>query len=188
MALLHRATLTPTKAELTAAWLPGQPWYDGVEPVTPRPVAGFRLDDPEGEVGIETQLVDAGDGRLWQLVSTYRAAPLDGGAGHLVGTSEHSVLGTRYVYDGVGDPVYLDVVRSVIAGRGREADLVRDLGDGTTEPVAPTMTVRGTGGGGVDVVLEREPVEASPDDLADGSGALVADVPGRPPLVLARLA
>ncbi|GAB2991104.1 CG0192-related protein [Actinotalea caeni] len=187
MAILHKATLTPTKAELVAAWLPEQDWYDGVVPPRPRRVATFRLDDPAGEVGLETLLVDTGDERLWQLAFSYRAEPLEGGAEHLVGTLEHSVLGTRYVYDAVGDPVYLEVLRRTVVGAGREADLVRDLGDGTTEPVEKTMTVRGTGGEGVDVVLERLPQPVADGDLEEGSAALVGELPGRAPVVLARL-
>lgn len=188
MAILHKATLVPSKGEVVASWLPQQPWYEGPRPAQPRPVASFRFDDPAGEVGIETMLLTTGeDGQLWQVPLTYRAAPLDGGGAHLIGTLEHSVLGTRYVYDALGDPVYLDVVRTTIADRGSEADLVRDLGDGTTEEVAKTMVVRGTGGGGVDAVIERLPQPAAEADLAEGSGALIGWRAAEPDLVLARL-
>ncbi len=186
MAILHKATLTPTKVELVAAWLPGQDWFDG-EVSAVRPVATFRLDDPDGEVGIEVMLIDAGDGRLWLTPMTYRAEPLEGGAAHLVGTMEHSVLGTRYVYDAVGDPVFQAVVRDTIIGGGREADLVRHLGDGTTEPVEKSMTAFGTGGDGVDVVLHRTPEVATDADRAEGAAALVGERPGEPALVLARV-
>lgn len=187
MATLHNATLTPTKAEVVSEWLPSRAWYEGPVPPRPRPVATFRLDDPAGEVGIETMLVDAGDGVLWQLALTYRGAPLDGGDAHLVATLEHSVLGTRWVYDAPGDPVYLDVMRATIEGAGQEADLVRDLGDGTTEPVEKTMTVRGVGGSGGAVVLVRRPQLATDADLIEGSGVLLGQRPGGPELVLARL-
>lgn len=54
MALIHRTTLKPTKLELLASWLPTRPWYAG-GPDAPEltKAGGFRLDDPEGEVGIE---------------------------------------------------------------------------------------------------------------------------------------
>ncbi|WP_420111308.1 CG0192-related protein [Pseudactinotalea sp.] len=191
MAILHKATLVPSKGEVVAAWLPQQPWYRGSDPARPRPVASFRFDDPAGEVGIETMLVTTGEegeaGPLWQVPMTYRGTPLDGGGGHLIATLEHSVLGTRYVYDALGDPVYLEVVRATIAEQGSEADLVRELGDGSTEEVAKTMVVRGTGGGGVDVVLERSPQLAVEADLADGSGALIGWRAAEPDLVLARV-
>lgn len=187
MAILHKATLTPTKAELLAGWLPQQEWYDGAADPQPRPLATFRLDDPAGVVGIESVLALTSDGGVWQLAMTYRAEPLDGGAEHLIGTLEHSVLGTRYVYDAVGDPVFLDVLRATITTRGSQAELVRDLGDGTTEPVEGSMTARGTGGEGVDTVLERRPEPAVEADLAEGSGALIGERPGEPPVVLARL-
>lgn len=186
MAILHKATLTPTKGEVVAAWLPEQSWF---EPGTAgvRPMATSRFDDPAGEVGIELILLGGEEGDLWHVPMTYRGAPLDGGAEHLLSEMQHSVLGARYVYDAVGDPVFLDVARAVISGRGHEADLVRDLGDGTTEPVAKTMTVHGTGGEGVDVVVERRPAPATEADLADGSGALIGERPGAAPVVLARL-
>lgn len=193
MAILHKATLVPSKAEIISAWLPQQPWYRGPQPPRPRPVASFRFDDPAGEVGIETMLLTCGeDDALWQVPLTYRAAPLDGGGAHLLGTLEHSVLGTRYVYDALGDPVYLEVLRTTIEVQGSEADLERDLGDGATEPVAKTLLVRGTGGGGVDVLLERRPQPAVEADIADGSGALIgwraaAAHVSAPDLVLARL-
>ncbi len=188
MAILHKATLVPSKGELMAAWLPEQPWYDGANPARPQPVASFRFDDPAGEVGMETMLLTTGDGGdLWQVPLTYRGSPLDGGGAHLIGTLEHSVLGTRYVYDALGDPVYLEVVKEAISGRGGEADLVRDLGDGSTEEVAKTMVVRGTGGGGVDVTIERTPQPAAEADMADGSGALIGWRAAAPDLVLARL-
>ena len=63
MAILYpQATLRPTKLELLTPWMPTRAWYRGpAEPVLTR-VAGYRFDDPGGEVGIETLLVQAGDG------------------------------------------------------------------------------------------------------------------------------
>lgn len=193
MAILHKATLVPSKAEIVAGWLPQQPWYDGADPAEPRPLASYRFDDPAGEVGIETMLLETGDdGVAWQVPLTYRAEALDGGGAHLIGTLEHSVLGTRYVYDALGDPVYLAVLRSVIEQQGSEADLERSLDDGTTEQVAKTLLVRGTGGAGVDVILDRQPQAAVEADLAEGSGTLIgwrasAAHGSAPDLVLARL-
>lgn len=56
MAILHRATLTPTKAELLASWSPTQSWGPpaGAELGI---VGAFRFDDPDGKVGMETHLV-----------------------------------------------------------------------------------------------------------------------------------
>ena len=68
-----------------------------------------RVDDPAGQVGVETILVvdEAGAAPVvYQVPLTYRAAPLDGAQSALVGTMEHSVLGRRWVYDGPHDPVY----------------------------------------------------------------------------------
>ncbi|MET7420769.1 hypothetical protein [Dactylosporangium sp. NPDC005555] len=106
MALLHRADLTPSKLELLTAWLPARAWYTGpAEPALAK-VGAFRFDDPAGEVGVETILVRAGDGPVLQVPLTYRGAPLAGADRWLVGTTEHSVLGRRWVYDATSDPVY----------------------------------------------------------------------------------
>src|SRR5689334_4529206 len=106
MALLHRATPTPSKPELIGAWLPNQPWAAGLPEV--KQIGGFRLDDPAGEVGIEGMLLSSADGAVVVHVPlTYRGAPLAGAEEALLGTTEHSVLGTRWVYDAAADPVYL---------------------------------------------------------------------------------
>ena len=80
MALLHQAELVPTKLELLAAWLPGRPWYQEQAGELAR-TAAYRFDDPAGEVGIDTILVSAGDGPVYQVPLTYRGAPLDGADG-----------------------------------------------------------------------------------------------------------
>ena len=68
-------------------------------------VAEYRFDDPDGEVGVETIVWRTPRGVL-QVPFTYRAAPLAGPRQFLVGTSDHSVLGPRWVYDGSADPVW----------------------------------------------------------------------------------
>jgi len=105
MATIHDTTMAPTKLQLLAGWLPRQPWY--LDPGRPPALAragGFRLDDPAGEVGIEFMLVTAGD-RTYVVPMTYRAAPLPEAEEGLIGTSEHGVLGTRWIYDAEHDPV-----------------------------------------------------------------------------------
>ncbi|MEU2778378.1 1,4-alpha-glucan branching protein [Streptomyces sp. NPDC007162] len=116
MALIHRTTLEPTKVELLSAWLPTRPWYHG--PAVPElaKAGGFRLDDPEGEVGIEFMVVT--DGSAAYLVPlTYRGAPLEGAEHALVGTMEHGVLGPRWAYDGCHDPVLTAGLLALIEGR-----------------------------------------------------------------------
>jgi trehalose synthase-fused probable maltokinase len=111
MAEIHQsATLSPTKLELLPAWMATQRWYAAKGRVPRlRKLWSWRLDDPAGQVGIETLLVvDEGgvEPVVYQVPLTYRGAPLDGAQHALVGTMEHSVLGRRWVYDGAHDPVY----------------------------------------------------------------------------------
>ena len=117
MGLFHLATITPTKAELIAEWAPTQPW--GPPADAPIEVIGsYRFDDPEGRVGMETHLVAAG-GSLVQIPLTYRDEPLDGADGALIVEMQHSVLGTRWVYDGLRDPRFVVMLAAVaMTGQG----------------------------------------------------------------------
>ncbi|BEL07708.1 hypothetical protein Q0Z83_058990 [Actinoplanes sichuanensis] len=154
MAILHKATIVPSKLELLAAWLPGRPWYDGStgadgsagndgSAAGPERVAAARFDDPAGEVGIETLIVRVGAGPLLHVPLTYRGAPLAGADEWLVGTTEHSVLGTRWVYDAEGDPVYRAVVAETIRSGGHEAAEEFEV-DGVTVTREPAMRLRGS--------------------------------------------
>ena len=134
MAVIHNAELRPSKTDAIAAWLPSQPW-SGVEEGGALVALGrFRFDDPDGEVGVETYLVRVGDGPVLHVPLTYRGAPLPGAEAFLVTEMDHSVLGRRWVYDAVGDPVYADVLRRAIATGGHEADLEAAPGEGGAAP------------------------------------------------------
>ncbi|MEU4380777.1 CG0192-related protein [Micromonospora echinofusca] len=148
MALLHRAEMHPTKFALLAAWLPGRPWYQG--PADVERVASYRFDDPAGAVGVETMLVRAGDGPVHQVPLTYRGAPLDGGDDWLVGTTEHSVLGRRWVYDGCADPVYAATLAAAVLADAGQAEEFFEV-DGRREHRAPTMDIAGSGTRGTEV-------------------------------------
>ncbi|MFI6144725.1 1,4-alpha-glucan branching protein [Streptomyces sp. NPDC051109] len=122
MAVVHRTTMTPGKLELLASWLPTQSWYQvprtGSAP-QPARVGGFRLDDPQGEVGIEFMAVSDGAGDrpvTYHVPLTYRGAPLDGAEHALIGTSEHGVLGRRWIYDGTHDPVLVERLYALVRG------------------------------------------------------------------------
>jgi hypothetical protein len=167
MGRFHRATLTPTKADLIAEWAPTQVW--GPAPGTPIDVIGsFRFDDPDGRVGMETHLVTAGDALL-QVPLTYRDEPLQGASDHLIGEMDHSELGTRWVYDGIGDPLYVTMLAGVtLTGQGEALGMVV-LKDRWY--VAPS-TVRIQGGGWVPKVA---PVDGFAVTDTDGFRVLLAN-------------
>jgi hypothetical protein len=151
MALFHRATVTPTKAELIADWAPTQPWGPPAE--LPVDVIGaYRFDDPDGRVGMESHLVMV-DGTLFHVPLTYRDEPLEGADDALIVEMEHSVLGTRWVYDGLRDPRLVIMLAAVtMTGQGEA------LGMAVYDErwyIAPT-NVRIHGGGWT---LERVPVD-----------------------------
>ncbi len=172
MATVYRTTMKPTKLELLTDWLPRQSWYAGgaAAPVLTK-AGGFRLDDPEGAVGIEfmVALDTAGPEPVAYLVPmSYRDAPLaDVGDEALIGTSEHGVLGTRWIYDGVYDPVLMDQLRALLRGESTpQQQSVSDTPD-------PTVTVHGTvPDGGFDVRLHR--VLAVADTDQESAGCLIA--------------
>jgi hypothetical protein len=116
MSLIHHTTLKPPKLELLAAWLPSRPWFlaEAGRPSLDK-VGGFRLDDPAGEVGIEFMVAAAGP-TAYHVPLTYRGSPLEEIGDALVGTTEHGVLGPRWVYDGTRDPVLVSQLVALIQG------------------------------------------------------------------------
>ncbi|MFF9850683.1 maltokinase N-terminal cap-like domain-containing protein [Streptomyces litmocidini] len=147
MAVIHHTTMQPTKLELLAAWLPTRTWYaGGAEEPRPAKAGGFRLDDPAGEVGIEFMAVTDGagpDAVAYLVPMTYRGAPLEGAEHALIGTSEHGVLGTRWIYDGAHDPVLVAQLYALLAGR---AEAQHQSVDDTTDPtVSASLAAAGTG-------------------------------------------
>ncbi|MGC5016308.1 CG0192-related protein [Streptosporangium sp. DT93] len=187
MALLHKATLRPTKLELLAAWLPGREWYDGPAGEVLR-VASYRFDDPADAVGIETMLVRVGDGPVHQVPLTYRDAPLPDGEDRLLGTAEHSVLGRRWIYDGPGDPAYAAALASAILDDTGQAEQVVAGVDGRLERREPDMSIAsGTGGavGGTAGGMVMGTVRGAAGGVkAAAAGAIRRVVEGDPTLIV----
>lgn len=151
MALYHRATVTPTKAELIAEWAPTQPWGPAAD-LAIEVIGSYRFDDPDGRVGMETHLVDAG-GTLLQVPLTYRDAPLDGAADALITEMHHSVLGTRWVYDALRDSRFL-LMLAAVAMTGQGEALGMGVYDGRWYIVPSNVRIEGGGW-----TLERAPVD-----------------------------
>ncbi|WP_157570716.1 maltokinase N-terminal cap-like domain-containing protein [Microtetraspora malaysiensis] len=113
------ATLTPHFRDFLPLWVSRQPWYLGTGIPSLSPVGFIRFDDPAGEVGIETHLVTDGSA-IYQIPMTYRGAPIEnaGAEEALITTAEHSVLGTRWIYDGEADPVWISEVLRLVRTNG----------------------------------------------------------------------
>ncbi|MFJ6697263.1 1,4-alpha-glucan branching protein [Streptomyces sp. NPDC091272] len=142
MATIHRTTMKPTKLELLTEWLPRQKWFEGNTAAPELANAGgFRLDDPEGLVGIEFMVVtDASGGApvAYLVPLSYRGAALDGAPDEaLIGTSEHGVLGTRWIYDGAHDPTLMGELAALL--RGDAAPQQQNESDAPD----PSVTVQG---------------------------------------------
>lgn len=171
------ATLEPSKQQLAEAWLKSRTWApDGPF----RKVGEYRFDDPEGEVGVETILWQTADGTVLQVPFTYRAEPLPGAEAHLVGTSQHSALGERWVYDGCGDPVWAATLATAILTGGAQAQMVIER-DGKQVDVPPRVLVRGSGAEGASV-----PAVTSVDAVRD-DGPVTTVTAGPVTLALARV-
>jgi hypothetical protein len=197
MATIHRTTLVPSKLGLLGEWLPGRPWYRG----TGRPPAltragGFRLDDPAGEVGLEfLVVVDGADGAgtTYCVPLAYRGGALPGAEGRLVGTSEHGVLGRRWIYDGAHDPVAVAALLDLVTG-GTDAQhqdrsdtpdpsVVRSWTGAGRAVVATPLRVADDGAGRTTVALEPAPrtleivrvLEPAREDDAPVLGSVEAD-------------
>ena len=182
MALLYDATLKPTKLEVLEEWVPTQPW--GADAANGLELVGrFRFDDPAGEVGMEAFVVRTPSGVLLHVPLTYRGEPLEEAT--LVSEMEHSVLGHRWVYDALTDPVYRAVLADVIANGESEAMQYLHQDDGP--PTEHPSSIRAWGvpspadAGPIEVLRVIEPGAVTPSD-----GVLLAEWEGlTAPVVLA---
>ncbi|GAB7029293.1 1,4-alpha-glucan branching protein [Streptomyces sp. NPDC021749] len=142
MAVVHHTTLRPGKLELLTSWLPTQPWYLGAgsAPLLTK-AGGFRLDDPDGEVGLEFLAVTDASGErpvTYHVPLTYRGGALEGGEHALVGNMEHGVLGRRWIYDGVHDPVLLAQLFALLTGKAEPQD--QNVSDAVDPSVTASFT------------------------------------------------
>lgn len=92
---------------------------------------------------MEAHLVTAG-GSLFHVPLTYRDEPLDGAEDALIGEMQHSVLGTRWVYDGLHDPTFVVMLAGVaLTGQGEALGMV--VYDGRWHIAPSNVRVRGGG-------------------------------------------
>jgi hypothetical protein len=162
---------------LVESWLPTRSW--AADHAVVDKLAEYRFDDPAGEVGVETILWQTDDGAILQTPLTYRAKPLADQEMHLIGTSEHSVLGPRWVYDGCADPVWAATLAAAIVTGGTQAQMYFEQ-DGERVDVPPRMQVKGSGSG------NEVPEVTSVDSVTD-DGTLTVTRAGDLELAVARV-
>lgn len=122
---IYDADINPTKQEIVARY-GAITDYEG----------SYRLVDFDGdEVGIEVHVGRDVEGRLSQMPVTYRSGEIDPLA--TLTTMEHSVLGTRWVSNALGDPIAVrEFIRTIVTG-----DDGAEYSNGDT----PVLDVRGSG-------------------------------------------
>lgn len=157
MAIIHPVTMAPAKLELLASWLPGRPWYLG-DRMVPRltKAGGFRLDDPDGRVGLEFMAVTDASGDepvTYHVPLSYRGAALTGASDALIGTAEHGALGRRWMYDGTRDPVLVGQLFALILGEAEPQ------AQSISNTIDPSVTISITGRVGEHPGEPRAPAE-----------------------------
>ena len=172
MADIFNAQINPGKLEIVSAWLSKQERSAGtdVNPEALTQLSSYRFDDPAGEVGAEIHIVASGD-RVFQVPLTYRGEPLAGADEHLISTMEHSILGKRWVYAGMGDPLFRQRLDHAIATADNSARQYRVDDDGNrVEEITDVAHAWGTGplAGAEDVEMLYE---LSLDSPAEGTEA-----------------
>lgn len=193
MAIIHHTTLTPSKLELVAPWLPAQPWYrgSGHQPALTK-AGGFRLDDPEGEVGIEFMAVtDTSGSRIttYHIPLTYRGSVRSDGDVGLIGTAEHGVLGRRWVYDGSTDVVLIAQLIALIQGQAEaQAQSESNTSDPTVQskpvstrqmtPVNSATTMNGPQGTEIEVKTADGALILRLNRMLKPDAEAIEDIPG----------
>jgi len=170
MALVHPgSTISPTKLEIVQSWLGEQDWFtDDSSALKAGQRFTYRFQDPAGEVGVESVLATVGD-RVFQLPLTYRAAELDGGEPFFLTQMDHSALGRRWIYFGLGDPVLVTQFVSAIVSGCRSVGLEFEM-DGQMHTADTAVRAWGTGSG--------EPVgDVTIDDVDRGGPVTTVHTP-----------
>lgn len=124
IAQIYDAELNPSKEQIADT-------FGGLSAI----LGSYRLVDRDDAVGIEALLGEDHDGRLVQLLLSYRSAEFD--PQHTLTDLEHSVLGKRVVSNALGDPVAVrEIIRTIITG---------DDGAAYSNGTIPYLNIRGSG-------------------------------------------
>lgn len=150
-----------------------------------RVIGSYRFDDPDGRVGMETHLVKAGD-TVFQVPLTYHDEPLEGADGAFITEMQHSVLGTRWVYDGLRDPLFAVMLAAVtMTGQGEALGMAVYDGQQLVRSRRATSASRAADGRGTasyrrnGFAIERETTKRPSCSATTGSSSPRSVVPWR---------
>jgi hypothetical protein len=127
---------------------------------------------------VETLLV-ASNGAIFQVPLTYRDSPLHGANASLIGTTEHSVLGKRWVYDATGDPVYASTLATTILTGQPQAEQLLEV-DGLLKLIPESVHLQRSG-------IHSTGVPIVTSDLPETVGGLTTIHAGHIELSVSRL-
>lgn len=176
MAIIHKATLLPGKLDLLREHLKNDDALFAHVGDDLRQLGSYRFDDPAGHVGIETHVLTSASGAVLQIPVVYRNEAFEGAEDAFLGTMEHSVLGTRWVYDACVDPIYAgELLRTILTGGSEVAEMI-ETPDGQVSR-DPTVNVRGSGSGDSSPHVVAVSVERSGTDVHIATGEHVIVVP-----------
>jgi Maltokinase N-terminal cap domain len=114
--------MVPSFPQFLPGWVASQPWYEGTGVPALRKVGSVRIEDPDGEVGMESHLVSDGQ-TVYHVPMTYRGRPRPDDTGLII-TAHHSELGPRWIYDAQYDPVWItEVLRLVATGSSTQPQI-----------------------------------------------------------------
>lgn len=174
MAIIHKATLLPGKLDLLSEYLKTDSELASHVGDDLSQIGAYRFDDPAGQVGLETHILTSSSGAILQIPVMYRNDPLEGAEAAFLGSMEHSVLGTRWVYDACIDPIYAgELLRTILTG-ATEVEEIVETAEGQV-PRDSTVKVRGSGSGDSSPHVVSVSVERSGTDtrIATGDHQLV---------------
>ena len=105
---------------------------------------------------------------------TYRGSPLAGADDALIGTTEHGVLGTRWIYDGTCDQVLTTQLAELLQGRAQAQAQSQSSSPDPTVRSRPVPGLPDATAARLDIAIVRALTPAGTDSGQGGVGQVSA--------------